>query len=62
MKLPSRSKQIKRKFLFKENESDHKSELDNYGLNLIKTIGILGVVIGFIILILFYVWVFKKIF
>ena len=34
-------------------------KLDNFSVKLIKVVGVIGIVIGFLILIAFWVWVFK---
>jgi hypothetical protein len=62
MKLTLRKNRIKRKDLAEENNSKINIELDNYGVKLIKSIGIVGLIIGIVALALFYFWVFKKMF
>jgi hypothetical protein len=62
MKLTLRKNRIKRKDLAEENNSKINIELDNYGVKLIKSIGVVGLIIGIIALALFYFWVFKKVF
>lgn len=37
-------------------------ELDYFGVKLIKAIGIVGVIIGVIIIVLFWIWIFKKLY
>jgi hypothetical protein len=62
MKLTLRKNRINRKDLAEENNSKNNIELDNYGVKLIKSIGIVGLIIGIVALALFYFWVFKKMF
>ena len=62
MKLTLRKNRINRKDLVEENNSKNNIELDNYGVKLIKSIGIVGLIIGIVALALFYFWVFKKMF
>lgn len=62
MKFPLRTNRIKRKDKIEENNVKLNIELDKYGVKLIKVIGIVGLVIGFIVLILFYFLVFTKLF
>jgi hypothetical protein len=62
MKLTLRKNRIKRKDLAEENNSKINIELDNYGVKLIKSIGVAGLIIGIVALALFYFWVFKKVF
>jgi hypothetical protein len=62
MKFTLRTNRIKRKDLTEENNSKINVELDNYGVKLIKVIGIVGLIIGIVALALFYFWVFKKMF
>jgi hypothetical protein len=62
MKFTLRKNRIKRKDLAEENNSKLNIELDNYGVKLIKAIGIVGLIIGIFALALFYFWVFKKMF
>ena len=62
MKFPLRTNRIKRKDKIEENDVKLHIELDKYGVKLIKVIGVVGLIIGFMVLILFYVWVFKKMF
>jgi hypothetical protein len=62
MKFPLRNNRIKRKDTTEENNLKHNIELDNFGVKLIKGIGIVGVIIGIVVLVVFYFWVFKKIF
>lgn len=62
MKLTLRKNRINRKDLAEENNSKINIELDNYGVKLIKSIGIVGLIIGIVALALFYFWVFKKMF
>ncbi len=47
-----------------KNSAESKSgdSLDTYGTRLIKVVGIIGVVIGFAILIAFWLWVFKQLY
>jgi hypothetical protein len=37
-------------------------ELDYFGVKLIKAIGIVGVIIGVVIIVLFWIWIFKKLY
>ncbi len=62
MKGTLRKNRIKRKDLAEENNSKLNIELDNYGVKLIKSIGIVGLIIGIVALAVFYFWVFKKMF
>lgn len=62
MKFTLRKNRIKRKDLAEENNSKINIELDNYGVKLIKSIGVVGLIIGIVALALFYFWVFKKVF
>lgn len=62
MKFTLRKNRIKRKDLAEENNSKINIELDNYGVKLIKSIGVAGLIIGIVALALFYFWVFKKVF
>lgn len=62
MKFPLRNNRIKRKDITEESNLKHNIELDNFGVKLIKAIGIVGAIIGIVILAVFYFWVFKKIF
>ena len=62
MKFTLRKNRIKRKDLAEENNSKLNIELDNYGVKLIKSIGVAGLIIGIVALALFYFWVFKKVF
>jgi hypothetical protein len=62
MKLTLRKNRINRKDLAEENNSKNNIELDNYGVKLIKSIGIVGLIIGIVALAVFYFWVFKKMF
>ncbi|GAA4052968.1 hypothetical protein GCM10022389_20590 [Flavobacterium cheonanense] len=62
MKFPLKTNRIKRKDTIEENNLKLNIELDNFGIKLIKVIGIVGLIIGFVVLIVFYFWVFKKMF
>ena len=62
MKFPLRNNRIKRKDITEESNLKHNIELDNFGVKLIKGIGIVGAIIGIVVLVVFYFWVFKKIF
>ena len=62
MKFPLKTNRIKRKDIAEENNLKLNIELDNFGVKLIKAIGIVGAIIGIVILAVFYFWVFKKIF
>ena len=62
MKGTLRKNRIKRKDLAEENNSKLNIELDNYGVKLIKSIGIVGLIIGIVALAVFYFWVLKKMF
>jgi len=62
MKFPLKTNRIKRKDKIEENNIKLNIELDNYGVKLIKVIGIAGLIIGFVALAVFYFWVFKKMF
>lgn len=62
MKFPLRTNRIKRKDKIEENNVKLNIELDKYGVKLIKVIGIAGLIIGFIVLILFYCLAFTKLF
>jgi len=62
MKFPLRTNRIKRKDKIEENNLKLNIELDKYGVKLIKIIGVVGLIIGFVVLIIFYFWVFKKMF
>jgi hypothetical protein len=62
MKFPLRNNRIKRKDATEESNLKHNIELDNFGVKLIKGIGIVGAIIGIVALVVFYFWVFKKIF
>lgn len=62
MKFTLRKNRIKRKDLAEENNSKINIELDNYGVKLIKSISVAGLIIGIVALALFYFWVFKKVF
>jgi uncharacterized membrane protein YvbJ len=47
----------------RENDEDHlEKELNRFSISLIKIVGIAGVIIGLIILIVFWFWVLKKLF
>lgn len=62
MKFPLKTNRIKRKDTIEENNLKLNIELDNFGIKLIKVIGVVGLIIGFVVLIVFYYWVFKKMF
>jgi hypothetical protein len=62
MKFQLKTNRIKRKDITEENNSKLNVELDNFGVKLIKVIGVVGLIIGFVVLIVFYYWVFKKMF
>ena len=62
MQFPLRTKRIKRKDVIEEKNLKLNIELDNYGVKLIKVIGSIGLIIGLVVLIVFYFWVFKKLF
>jgi hypothetical protein len=62
MKFPLKTNRIKRKDIAEENNLKLNIELDNFGIKLIKVIGVVGLIIGFVVLIVFYFWVFKKMF
>jgi len=62
MKFPLRNNRIKRKDTTEENNLKHNIELDNFGVKLIKGVGIVGAIIGIVVLVVFYFWIFKKIF
>jgi hypothetical protein len=62
MKFPLKKNRIKRKDITEENNLKLNVELDNFGVRLIKVIGIVGVIIGIVVLAVFYFWVFKKMF
>ena len=59
----SLSKQREKRTDQKESQ-DQKldQELDYFGVKLIKAIGIVGVIIGVIIIVLFWIWIFKKLY
>jgi hypothetical protein len=59
MKLTLRKNRINRKDLAEENNSKNNIELDNYGVKLIKSIGIVGLIIGIVALALCYFWVIR---
>lgn len=42
-----------------ENDSKIQKELDNFGVKLIKVVGIVGIILGLLILIAFWVWVIR---
>ena len=62
MQFPLRTKRIKRKDVIEEKNLKLNIELDNYGVKLIKVIGSIGLIIGLVVLIVFYFWIFKKLF
>lgn len=62
MKFPLKKNRIKRKDITEENNLKLNVELDKYGVKLIKVIGIVGVIIGIVVLAVFYFWVVKKMF
>lgn len=62
IKSPLKINRIKRKDKTEEYNLKLNIELDNFGVKLIKVIGIVGLIIGFVVLIVFYVWVVKKLF
>jgi len=62
MNFPLRTNRIIRKDKIEEHNLKLNIELDKYGVKLIKIIGILGLTIGFLVLIIFYCWLFKKMF
>jgi hypothetical protein len=62
MQFPLRTNRIKRKDKIEENNLKFNIELDNYGVKLIKIIGVVGLIIGFVVLIIFYFGVFTKMF
>jgi hypothetical protein len=62
MSFPLRTNRIKRKDKIEEHNLKLNIELDKYGVKLIKIIGIVGIIIGFVVLIMFYIWLLKKMF
>ena len=50
----------KRTDLKESHDQKLDQELDYFGVKLIKAIGIVGVIIGVVIIVLFWIWIFKK--
>lgn len=42
-----------------ENDSRINKELDNFSIKLIKVVGVVGIILGLLILIAFWVWVIR---
>ena len=62
MKIQLRTNRNKRKEKTEKINVKLNTELNKYGVKLIKVIGIVGLIIGFVVLILFYFLVFTKLF
>jgi hypothetical protein len=45
-----------------DKDQDLNRDLDSYSVKLIKTVGVIGIVIGFAIVIAFWYWVFKMLY
>ncbi len=62
MQFPLKTNRIKEKDITEEKNLKLNIELDSYGVKLIKVIGFIGLIIGLVILIVLYFWIFKKLF
>jgi hypothetical protein len=62
--MNQRKKNILSVFQGKNNDKDQdlNRDLDSYSVKLIKTVGIIGIIIGFAIVIAFWYWVFKMLY
>jgi hypothetical protein len=45
-----------------DKDQDLNRDLDSYSVKLIKTVGVIGIIIGFAIVIAFWYWVFKMLY
>lgn len=62
MKSLLRINRIKRTDTREENNLKLNTELDNYGIKLIKVIGVFGLIAGIVILVALFIWAITKLY
>lgn len=62
MKSLLKINRIKRTDTREENNLKLNTELDNYGIKLIKVIGVFGLIAGIVILVALFIWVITKLY
>jgi hypothetical protein len=62
MKSLLRINRIKRTDTREENNLKLNTELDNYGIKLIKVIGVFGLIAGIVILVTLFIWAITKLY
>ena len=62
MKSLLRINRIKRTDTREENNLKLNTELDNYGIKLIKVIGVFGLIAGIVILLALFIWAITKLY
>jgi len=62
MKSLLRINRIKRTDIREENNLKLNTELDNYGIKLIKVIGVFGLIAGIVILLALFIWAITKLY
>jgi hypothetical protein len=62
MKSLLRINRIKRTDIREENNLKLNTELDNYGIKLIKVIGVFGLIAGIVILLALFIWAITELF